>query len=46
MMDCKTEGAGLLPDEIANIFALIRRLQRTMKGSLQEPFMVLQKGST
>ena len=40
----KTEGAGSIPDAIATVFALYADYQRTMKGSLQEPFKVLQEG--
>ena len=42
--DCKTEGAGSIPDGIATVFALCADSQRTIKGSLQEPFKVLQEG--
>ena len=40
----KTEGAGSIPDGIATAFALILRLPKNNKSSLQEPFMVLQEG--
>ena len=43
-MDCKTEGAGSIPDGIATVFALYADYQRTIKGSLQEPFKILQEG--
>ena len=39
--DCKTEGAGSIPDGIATVFAAYADYQRTIKGSLQEPFKVL-----
>ena len=42
--DCITEGAGSIPDGIATVFALYADYQRTIKGSLQEPFKVLQEG--
>ena len=41
--DCKTEGAGSIPDAIATVFALYADYQRTIKGPLQEPFKVLQE---
>ena len=42
--DYKTEGAGSILDGIATAFALYADYQRTIKGSLQEPFKVLQEG--
>ena len=42
--DCKTEVAGSIPDGVATAFALYADNQRTIKGSLQEPFKVFQGG--
>ena len=42
--DCKTEGAGSIPVVIATVVALYANYQRAIKGSLQEPFKVLQEG--
>ena len=36
--DCKTEGAGLIPDGIATVFALIRRLPKNHKRFFARTF--------
>ena len=40
--DCKTEGAGSIPDGIATVFPLYADYERTIKSSLQ--FKFLQEG--